>query len=259
MRPYRSRVSKAVVAALLTAACNEDTPTAAPEVLSDLALAVPSDLADRLVVRTVSERGSPGGGPARSEHLGYGSYDWPPDENPDVAAAIWNERTRANFVPGALSVIGSHNFQGNKGSIETDATVNYQGVTVGTQRSIGQEVYPFLLDALREHYIWTEARIFTDRECGLTGFGSSRHSASWEAVFAGPVFNFSEIIRSTTSEYERQPDCDAPPPPPPPTAGTGSSFTSGGGGEAVCYFWLTYYIDTSDIIEAELLFCTEGG
>jgi hypothetical protein len=262
MRSYRSRVSHAAAAAaLLTAACTEHEPTGiaagVPDIVSSLDLAIPGDVRDRLIVRNISEKTyeSPMG-PARNEHLGEGTYSGS-EESIDVTAGIWNARTRANFLPGMLSAIGSHEYQGNRGSVDTEARVTYQGATVGTQRSYAQDTYPFLLDALRTHFIWTEARIYTDRECGLSGFGSSAHRASWEAVFGGPVFNFSEIARSSTSSIEYQGACGSPP----PTTNTGGTFSSasGGGGDAVCYVWITYDIDTREVIDQQLLFCTDGG
>jgi hypothetical protein len=27
----------------------------------------------------------------------------------------------------------------------------------------------------------------------------------------------------------------------------------------VCYVWVTYYIDTGEVIDQQLLYCTEGG
>jgi hypothetical protein len=261
MRTYRSRVFHATAAtALLAAACTEEAPTelsaGAFDIASSLDLAIPTDIRERLVVRNISERRLVGPGPARNEHLGEGTYSWPWEETIDVAAAIWNAQTRANFLPGLLSVIGSHEYAGNKGSVDTQAIVTYQGATVGTQRSYAEDTYPFLLDALNQHFIWTEARIYTDRECGLSGFGNSAHRASWEAVFGGPVFNFSVIARQSYSTREDQPDC-APTPPSPPTTGHGS--TGGGGGDAVCYVWIIYDLDTGEIYNQQLLYCTDGG
>jgi hypothetical protein len=227
-------------------------------VIANLGITIPTDVRARSVVRTISEKKLPAGGPARTEHLGYGTYSGYENEPIDAVAGIWDHKTRANFLPGHLSVVGSHEFSGNKGSVDTEGTVRFQGTIVGTQRAFAQDTYPFVLAIFDPvHFIWTEARIYTDRECGLTGHGASAHRASWEAVMGGPVFAFSEIARSSTSDLESQPECTGSTPPPAnPTTGAGGS---GGGGESVCYIWITYDLDSGEILHQQLLYCTDGG
>jgi hypothetical protein len=252
------RLSFLGAALVLSAGCQEHTTTGpelgAASVSSDLALVVPTGLRDRLVARTLSTV-TDGAGPARTEHLGYGTYSW---DEPIVAySSIWDAKTIANFLSGQLSVIGSHYYTGNKGSVATSGRVYYDGVEIGVQRSRAENTFPFLLDFAREHFIWTEARIYTDRTCDLTGFGDSEHGAWWEAVMGGPVFQFHNTTRSSVSDREYQPDCASAPPPPPPPPSTGTS--TGGGSDAICYIWIEYDLYTGQIYDQQLLFCTDGG
>jgi hypothetical protein len=101
MRMYRS--SAFSLAALMLAACAEepDGPVGlgAEEVPADLALVVPTDISTQSIVREVVERPLPEGGPARSEHLGYGTYpEYEPEPVP-AESGIFNAQTRANFLP----------------------------------------------------------------------------------------------------------------------------------------------------------------
>jgi hypothetical protein len=261
MRSYRSVVIRTALAAALLSACADDVPTGVPadgqDLLANLDLTIPTALRGHSVVRTISEKELIEGAPARTEHLGYGTYPGTGNEWINAVAAIWNARTRAYFLPGQFSAVGSHDYGGNKGAIETQATVKYQGTVIGTERAYREDSYPFLLapffGALS---IWAEARIYTDRECDLTGFGGSQHHAWWEAVMGGPVFDFSRVGMSSMSELESQPACAVSP----PTTNTGGSGGSGnGGGEGVCYVWVTYDLDTGQIYHQELLYCTDGG
>jgi hypothetical protein len=255
MRSYRSRVFPAAAAVVLTA-CADETATgvalAAADTPSDLALVVPTGVREQLVERTLSEI-TPPSGPARTEDQGYGTYYYGDEPLTTTAAGIWNEKTRANFVPGALSVIGSHDYTGNKGSIDTRATLARGGETLATRSAYKEQSVPFLSFPWVQS-IWVEARIYTDSECGLNGWGDSAHRAWWEAIIAGPVFDFAEVGRPSTSDREFQPECPATPP---PSTGTGS--TSGGGAEVTCYIWIVYDLDTGEIYHQQLLFCTDGG
>jgi len=259
MHRHRHLLSLAT-AALLSAACAEDASTGVDvdtaSAASDLAVVVPTGVRERSVVRNVSTD-TEARGPARTEHLGYGTY--PSGNEYDASltpySSIWGQRTTANFLPGQLSVIGSHYYTGNKGAVETNGKVSYAGTQLATQRSMAESSFPFLIDFAREHFIWTEARIYTDRECGLDGSGDSSHEAWWEAVMGGPVFQFHNTTRSSTSDRMYQPSCAPEPPPPTPSTG----FTSGGSVEAICYIWIIYDIYTGEIYDQQLLFCTDGG
>jgi hypothetical protein len=249
-----------LAAMVLLAACEEESASVAAlgpeEVSSDLALAVPAGIPRPNVVRNLFDiEAAPEGGPARSEHLGYGEY--PGYEEPIVteAAGIFDARTDANFLPDRLTVVGSHEYVGNKGSVDTKANVSFQGSIIGSDNSAREDSYPFLWPPWDVHYIWTEARIYTDRECGLSGWGDSLHKAWWEAVFGGPVSSFATTYRTTNSERADQPTC----PPAPPPSDQNTTVTTGGGGEGVCYVWITYDLYSGEIYDQQLLFCTDGG
>jgi hypothetical protein len=251
---------------LLALVACEDTATSIPSdsvalPAAELAFAVPTDIRDRLVVRTFTIDSVGPSGPARSEHLGYGSYPSDPtyetsyDDLP--AAGIWNAETRASFLPGQVSVIGSHEYIGNKSSIDTRGSVSFQGSVIGTSQAYAEDSHPFPIPMLSPRYIWAEARIYTDRECGLSAWGDSAHAAWWEAVLGGPVFSFSRIQRPSHADRAYQPTC--PPNPPPPSNDDTGFASTGGGGEGVCYIWVEYDYVTGEIYDQQLLFCTDGG
>ena len=258
MRVYRRAVFP--VAAMMLAACADESGTAsgpdAEELSADLTLVVPTDVRTGSIVRDVFENAAFEGGPARSEHLGYGTYpEYEPEPVPEESG-IWNAQTRANFLPGQLSVVGSHDYVGNKGSIETKGYLQNQGSVIGTHHSYREQSYPILWPPWDVHFIWAEARIYTDRECGLDGWGDSLHKAWWEAVFGGPVSSFSSSHASSIADRTFQPTCPSDPPP----AATNTGFTStGGGGEMTCYIWIEYDIYTGEIYDQQLLYCTDGG
>ncbi|MGE0161040.1 MAG: hypothetical protein AB7T31_16705 [Gemmatimonadales bacterium] len=261
MSPFRSRALTAV-AALVVAACTEDAPTGvAPdvaEIASELAFVVPTDLRERMITRTIVVDTVRPAGPARSEDQGYGTYyDFGEQPVVTAAAGLWDEKTRAWFLPGRLSVVGSHDYIANKSSVDTKATLSYQGAVIGTNQSYAENSHPFIPPPLWTQSIWTEARIYTDRECGLSGWGDSAHRAWWEAVMGSPVSIFSAVARGSTADRVFQPAC--PPTPPNPGNSTGSTSTGGGGGEAICYLWTTYDLETGEIYNQQLLFCTDGG
>jgi hypothetical protein len=262
MYPHRSRLLHA--AGLLALVACEDTATSIPRDFveplgAELALAVPTDVRDRLVVRTFTVDSVRPDGPARSEHLGYGSY--PSDPSYEVyddlpAAGIWNAETRASFLPGQVSVIGSHEYIGNKSSIDTRGSVSFEGSVIGTSQAYTENSFPFPIPMLSPRYIWAEARIYTDRTCGLSAWGDSSHAAWWEAVLGGPVFTFARIQRTSHADRAYQAACSTPLPP--SNTNTGNTYT-GGGGEGVCYVWITYDLYSGEIYDQQLLFCTDGG
>jgi len=260
MYTHRSLVFP-LAAMVLLAACEDEASTVAglgSEALSsDLALAMPAGIPEPPVVRNVFDiEDAPVAGPARSEHLGYGTY--PGYEDPVITeeSGIFNAKTRANFLPGQLSVVGSHDFIGNKGSVDTKANLSLQGSIIGSNNASREDGYPILWPPWDLHFIWTEARIYTDRECGLSGWGDSLHKAWWEAVFGGPVSSFTSNHLTTNSERAAQPAC--------PTSQPDGSLTNnggvvGGGGEGVCYIWIEYDYATGEIYDQQVLFCTDGG
>lgn len=253
-----------LTAMLLLAACEEQPDAVvglgADQLSPDLALVLPTAIPEEPVVRNVFDQVTAPAGPARSEHEGYGTYgeagygyqyDYDYSAT-STAAGIWNEKTTAYFFPGYLGVTGSHDYIGNKSSIETTGTVALDGAVIGTNSSFREDSYPFIYPPWVTHSIFTQAVIYTDTECGLSGWGSSRHRVWWEAVLGGPSYEFSEVARTSNAARVYQPGC--PPPPPQPQTGY-----VGGGDEGLCYLWITYDIYTGEIYDSQLLYCTDGG
>src|SRR5262249_28738404 len=116
---------------LVAAACTEGPPTAIGEVVvaDDLAFFMPAITTEQLVSdSTIALQPPPG--PTGHPEPPPPDADDPYVEPPIMVSDVWNHRTRANFVTGALSVIGSHNYQGNVGRISTTGTVRYQGQVI---------------------------------------------------------------------------------------------------------------------------------
>jgi hypothetical protein len=248
----RSR-ARPLVILLLAVGCAESPPTTIEEDVvapRDLAFILPALAGERLVQ---SEGGSQAGTP---RPMGVYSEDgWSEDDV--VYSDIWNHRTRANFLPGYLSVQASHEQQGNVGRIQTTGTVRHEGQVIGTQLATIERSWPFVIDFGLPHELWLSLRVYTDTECGLTGYGDSVHTAYWHAVIGGPVFDFNRTTRTSQSDHERQPVCE-----PTTTTFTSTGGGSGGtssGGTYTCFFWIEYDLWTGEILEAEFLFCTEGG
>jgi hypothetical protein len=259
-RSTRARRAVGAIALLLLAACAEEPATGpsvgAAETASDLEVVAPTGLRDRMVTRT-SFVDTARTGPARTEDLGYGTYYGYDTETVDTEASIWDHKTRANFLSGQLSVVGSHYYIANKSSVDTQARLSLNGSQLASQRSYSENSHPFVVPILTEQFIWTEARIYTDRECGLSGAGDSAHAAWWEAVLGGPVFSFSRVSRTSNSDLASQPLC--------PTSSSTTTTVNGGesgstgGGSVVCYVWVQYDLFTGDIYDQQLLYCEDGG
>jgi len=240
----------------VAAACTEEAITAPTEVswTEDLALAIPPLTQEQLVARSVLTSDAPAGPMANPEPPPPDADDYDYDDMPVRVSDVWDHRTRANFVPGMLAVIGSHKYAGNKGTLTTTGTVRYQGQVIGTQTGYVEQTFPFIFDAGMTHEIWQEVRVYVDTECGLRGNGHSSHGAYWQAVFGGPVFEFSETTRPSQSDDEHQPEC-----PPTPVIPTGGGSDVYSGDRVICYFWVEYDLATGEILDAWLMYCTEGG
>jgi hypothetical protein len=252
----RTRV-RLVVPLLAAVACSESPPTAlaSADLGNDLAFVVPTVAPEHLIATGMHPLDAAFRPMSNSEPL-------PPEpEYPDAETLeaynaesdIWNQQTRANFIPGALSVIADHNYSGNLGRIETTGSVRYQGQVIGTQRAETEETWPFIFDFGMTHWIGHSLRVYVDRDCGLTGSGDSRHYARWQAVMGGPVFDFSPAQKTSQSEYENQGEC-APTPFLP-----GGGIDEYSGDRVMCYFWVEYDLETGEIYDYWLMYCTGGG
>lgn len=257
MYPTPSRASS-IVACIILAACAKEPATAVDgeylDVAADLEFVLPSVTHEQKLASSAIADSASGPALVTSEREGPPTDQGSELDYSNATSAIWNEKTVAAFVPGYLSMLGRHNYQGNKGRVETRASLRFEGQSIGSQSSAQEQQFPFVIDFGRVHYIWTSTRIYTDRECGLTGVGDSTHKAWWEAVAGGPVFNFSSSEKTSISELARQADC-APEPTFTDSGGGGGSP----GGEMTCWYLITYDLWSGEVYDVDLLYCTEGG
>jgi hypothetical protein len=253
---------RASLATLLVATACAEEPTTAPravdsEVSVDLGLAFPS--VDDGVLSPVEYEEVVPGAPARAL-----SNDEPVPPNPqdDPVAAIISPITTAGFEPGYAYARGRHGYTGNVGRIETTATVTFDGARIGEHTAPKQKYTPFLLDFGRAESIFAEAYVFTEIECGLTAYGDSDHTASWQFWTGFAVSNWGLAEQSTQAHPPaQQPSCEEEEPEPPQDDGDSGGFTGGGGGdESVwisCWYLLEYDIHTGEILDVDLLYCEE--
>ena len=246
--------ARLVAVILMASACTEEPFTAPTEAewAADLALVLPGLTPEQLIAQRSDTLELPTGPLANSEPPPPDADDWVDYEWPALASDVWNHKTRANFIEGRLSVIAEHNYMGNIGTLSTTGTVRYQGEVIGTQTGYSEQSFPFLFSFM-PHYMWQEVRVYVDTECGLSGWGNSSHEAKWQAVMGGPVSVFNGTTRPSQSDHEYQPEC---PPEPVTFAGGGDGYS---GDRVMCYYWVEYDIYTGEILDAWLMYCTEGG
>jgi hypothetical protein len=185
-----------------------------------------------------------GPGPAASDTWG---------EDLPASASIRDARTMVGLSGISAYAYGEHRYTGNKGRIETTVDAAFSGQHLGERTAIRQQSEIFLLDFGRIKHIWAIARIYTDKQCGLEAHGRSSHSAWWEFYqgVAAPVWG--EVVATSDAPPDRQEPCarrDSPYDP------TGSYDSSGGG--MTCTYLITYDLDTGQIYDVTLLFCSSG-
>lgn len=231
----------------LAAACGHDTPAGPLTTALDGAPTVnpPSltqaDLTPPDSVHLVAP--PPGETPPRADFDGE-SFNRP-------LAQIFNERSTGDFQAGFAGVYGYHDYIGNVGRVSTEAHLTFQNQHLGSAPLSTQHYTPFLLDFGRRKSIWAFPKIYTDQTCGLTVQGSSQHRASWQFYQATSVQNWGVTEEGTQSKPYSQGACSGD------TGGFQAEHTQPGG--IVCTYWITYDVDTGEIISAELLFCSSTG
>jgi hypothetical protein len=248
----------ALVTVLVATACSEEPTTSVPTVDTD----IPTDLAlmfpeatDQILVQGVGEEVTPPTEPAGAIRKPPTEPE-PPPPVPPVASEIWGARTGVGFMPGIAYSNGSHHYTGNVGRVETVAIVTFGSQEIGRQPAANQESVPYLLDFGRAKQIAVEGYVFVDQECGLRVNGQSAHFANWEWFLGGPAPNWGKG-QMTTQAY---PPADQPPcAPPPPNPGGGGSGGAGGGGDGwvSCWYYVTYDLETGEIVDARFLFCDD--
>lgn len=184
--------------------------------------------------------------PARSER---GDLE---DEQARPLQQIFDAETRVGFEPGYAWALGSHQYIGNLGSVTTTAHATYQDMDLGSHTSTKQKYLPFLADWGLVKHIWQQSKIFTDHECGLSVQGYSDHRAWWQFYQGTSAPEWGLARRSSQAGWARQPAC---------SGNATGQFTSGeeSAQGTVCYYLITYDMDTGEIVNAEFLFCNSTG
>jgi hypothetical protein len=258
-----ARSTCAFVVTLVVAACAGEPPTAPTAVAADHADA-PQDL--RLVVPSLDEGQLVANGSDDTPAAGGPEEVTPPgDDIPSLRGsssdvditpylnemgAIYDARTKVGFGPGYGYSFGSHSYQGNKGRVETTVNVWLDGFPMGSQAAVTEKYTMFLTDFGLVKYISATAHFYTDKDCGLSVTGKSEHSAWWEWFLGGSSTHWGDVTQTSDAAPVAQPECQ--PDPDPPYVGTSSSDTT-------CYYWVTYDLETGEVIDAELLGCNVGG
>lgn len=248
---YRPRnIFLPTAAVVLMAAC-ADTPTAvtpADDGGGALDFALPVLEAATLVAVDATE--------ARPAGAVIQDPEAPPTPDPSTVptntmSQITNARTNAGFAAGYGQSTGQHWYQGNKSRIDTSVNVRFEGTTLGSQAATKEADAWYWADFGSWKHIFSNARFYTDRDCGLTAYGSSNHSAWWEATIPPAVARYGQVSLTTLSDLARQAEC----PPPEPEY----ESPPGGGSSTLCYVWIEYDMYSGEIYSAELLYCEDIG
>ncbi len=236
-----------VVSSLVASACSQPTPAGPlPATFSDAPAVNPPLLtqADLTTTDSIHLLPDPSGDGPTAVDFDEDSFDRP-------LAQIFNERSTGDFQEGFAGVYGYHDYIGNVGRVSTQAHVSFEHQHLGSAPLNTQQYTPFLLDFGRRKSIWAFPKVYTDQKCGLTVQGSSQHKASWQFYQATSVQNWGVTEKGTQSKPHSQGACTAD------TGGFEAEHTQPGG--IVCTYWITYDLDTGEIISAELLFCSSTG
>lgn len=246
---YRARNILLPIAAIVVMAACADAPTAvtpADDGGGALDFTLPVLEAAMLVAVDTSE--------ARPAGAVIQDPEAPPTSDPstiptNTMSQITNARTRAGFSVGSGHATGEHWYQGNKSRIDTSVSVLFEGTPLGSQAASKEADAWYWFDFGSWKHIYARARFYTDRDCGLTAYGSSSHSAWWEATIPPAVARYGQVSQSTISDLARQEECPPPEPEytPPP----------GGGSSTLCYVWVEYDLYSGEVYSVELLYCED--
>jgi hypothetical protein len=261
---YRFWMFRASLAAtcLGVAACSEVPTKPALEPRDEAGDGVALDLAvpvlgpQALMDHQVGEPQGEFGLEATAGPLRAGEDELTSEDLENTFAALYDQRTRAGFSSGSAYAVGQHDYQGNKSRIETTVNVEYENDFLGSQTAYREDSTPFVLDFGSMKYLAATARVYTDHECGLGVWGTSNHSAWWEAVLGGGVSKFGLVARSSMSDRRQQDACGVQPAT--SWGGGGSSEYSGPSG-MTCYYSVWYNPSTGSVYNAELLYCSDWG
>lgn len=248
---YRNRFTLALLTATtLGVACSQESPSSplmgswsGASSFAQVPILTQSDLVQRDTAQREADDTDADGS---FEGLAFEDFDEDLRDLP--MSQIFEADSRADFQPGFAAIYGTHKYTGNGASITTDVHVTYRDQHLGTVSGERQAYNPFLLDFGRIKHIWVFPKVYTDHECGLTVQGGSRHSAWWTFFQGNDVQTWGKVIQTTQARPRSQPSCST-------NVGSFETEHKDAGG-MVCTYWITYDMDTGQIISAELLYCS---
>jgi hypothetical protein len=167
----------------------------------------------------------------------------------DYPSGIYNAKTVVGFRDGLAFSRGDHWYTGNKGKVETTASVTYSGQPVGSQTAVSEGYNLFLLDFGRSKHVEATARVYLDRNCDRRVGGESKHWAWWEFWTGMAVSTWGKMQRSTSDTPRTGTDCEPEQHP---------SSSSDDDGVYSCWYLLTYDRNTGEILDAQFLACDDA-
>jgi len=241
----------ALAALLTTLACDPGDPTSPAAVTSEMSQALQAleftfpAIDHDLLGRVVVSRDLPAVRPARTENVDSIRATYP-------FASITGAISDPGFESGAAYVYGRHTFTGNVGRIETTAHAAFQTQHLGDFTATTEQSEQ-LFYGLFSSDIAAIAKIFTDKTCDLEVQGSSLHHAHWETLAPG-LIRWGDVTTTTQGAPRTNGACGQ-------GTGTGGEggYESEPSGGIVCYYWITYDMDTGEVYDAEFLYCQSGG
>ena len=241
----RSRIIPLALVALGISGCDRALPTAmdSPPV-EPLEFTVPAVPDDRLASHVYEVLGD--------EPEGDGPQLLEIEDDPiRPLQQIFGASTRVGFDDKYAWALGLHYYIGNVGAISTTVEATHESTYLGSYTAHKQDYTPFLADFGTRKHIWVQAKIYTDKTCGLRVTGHSDHRAWWQ-FFQGRSSSEWGVARRTSQA----------------TPGSNDSCSNQTGQAEVsetqpsgitCYYRITYVLSTGEILSAEYLFCTGSG
>ena len=250
---YRLRIRTLWPAAAAAAlvACSEDPTASAPPFavapMPDLELELPA--LDALRPATEERRrGAASGDPPGPARI---TEDWEEELSRPIQQ-IFDPRTRTRIEGAYGYALGLHEYIGNIGRIATTVQASMGSQYLGAFTAESQDYTPFFFDFGRVKTAWAQARVSLAETCGLEVHGSSVHQAWWQMYQGRSAPMWGVATRTSQADETSQGGCaDA-------ATGTRKEGRSEPGG-VICYYKITYELDTGIIVDAQLLSCVGSG
>jgi hypothetical protein len=242
----RSRIIPLALVMLGITGCDRTVPTAIDgRSLEALEFTLPTVPDDQLMSQTYEVLGE------EPDHSGPQLLEIQ-DDDVRPLQQIFNPSTRVGFDAKYAWAMGLNYYIGNVGAISTTVDVTHQSTYVGSYTANKQDYTPFLLDLGTRKHIWVQAKVYTDKTCGLSVKGASDHQAWWQFFQGRGSSEWGVARRSSQAAPESNGECNS--------YQTGQAQTSDVQPTGItCYYRITYVIGTGEIVSAEFLFCTGTG